>query len=113
MKETFLIALLGLPVAIPLGMVTYGLLRLLLKRGGRIVQVACALTLVVLATGMVYGFLRFSGMILFPDDNSWSVNWLNDSWRDDGFRYVYGCGTFVTAILVALHAEKKNPMMKE
>ena len=112
-KETIMTALLGLPITIPLGVAAYGLLRLLLERFRRIVQTGCVLTLVLLGAGILYGVLRFSGMIVFPNDNSCSVNWLNDSWRDDGFRYMYGCGTFVVAILAALHAEKKHPMTKE
>ena len=113
LKDVFLTVLLGLPVSIPLAMAVYGILRLLLKRFPGITQVGCTLVLVMLAAGMLYGILRFSGIILFPDDNTLSAHWFSASWRDDGFRSFYGCGTFAAAILVALHAEKKNPKIKE
>ena len=113
LKDVVLIALLRLPIAIPLGMAAYALLRMLLRRFHRITQVGCTLALAVLGVGILYGILRFSGVILFPEDNSWSVNWLDDSWRDDGFQYMYGCGISTVAILAALHAEKKKPVMKE
>lgn len=107
-RDVCVTALLGLPVVIPLAVVAYGFLRILLKRFCRITQAGCMLVLTVLAAGMFYGFLRFNGILLFPDDNSWSVNWLGDSWRDDGFRYMYGCSTFAVAILAALRAEKRT-----
>ena len=113
LKDVFLSALLGLPVAIPLAMVVYGLLRLLLKRFHRTTQVSCVLTLMVLGAGILYGLLRFSGVIIFPHDQAISNNWFGASWRDDGFRKIYGCGTFAAAILAVLRTVKKKPKTKE
>ena len=113
LKEILLTAMWGLLIAIPLALAVYGLIRLLLRRFGRTAQVVCVLALVVLGVGILYGFLRFSGLILFPNDHTISSHWFDASWRDDGFRYWYSCGTFAAAILAALRTKKKNPTMKE
>ena len=108
LKDVFLTSLIGLPIALPLGMATFGVIRCCLKRYERTVRFVCVLVLLALVVGMAYGFLRFSGMILFPNDNTISFNWFSASWRDDGFRYLYGCSTFAVGIAAALHYSKEK-----
>ena len=108
LKDVILTALLGLPVSLPLGMVAFVLAYRCLKRGWRGTRILCFLVLVGLAGGMAYGILRFSGTMMFPEDNTISFNWFGASWRDEGFKYVYGCATFSIGIAAALYATNKQ-----
>ena len=114
LKEIFVTSLMGLPIALPLGMLTFAAARRCLKKGWRKL---CVLVLGILAVGIGYGALRFGGVIVFPGDNGYSANWFDASYRDDGFRYIYGCGTFAAGIAAAFRSKKKaaekKPMMKE
>ena len=65
------------------------------------------LALAALGAGTVYGLLRLSGVIVFPSDHTWSVDFFDASWRDDGVRFLvlFG-GTFAgtaTALLPRRH----------
>ena len=106
-KEFLATALIGLVVSLPLGLATFCFSRWIMERS-RVLQIACTALLFLLAVGMVYGVLRFSGTIRFPNDNTVSFNWFGTSWRDDGFKYVYGCSTFAAGLAAALHSVKKQ-----
>lgn len=73
-----------------------------LNRGWRTLRFLFWLVLAALAAGTVYGLLRLTGIVLLPDDNTWSVNWLEASWRDDGFRILLHCGAPLAGIAAAL-----------
>ena len=53
------------------------------------------LALAVLGLGTLYGLLRLTGVLVFPGDHTWSVDFFDASWRDDGVRFLvlFG-GTF-------------------
>ena len=76
-----------------------------------VVRAGFLLCLAMLTAGIIYGVLRFSGTVMFAADNYISYNWFDTSWRDDGFKYIYGCGTvfmgFVTAFLLETRNVKK------
>lgn len=55
-------------------------------------KVLVLLALAVLGAGAVYGLLRLTGVIILPSDNTWSVNFFDASWRDDGVRLLILCG---------------------
>lgn len=109
-------ALINLPIAIPCCMLCFLVARWSLWQENRIVRVVIRvgflLCLAILTAGMIYGALRFSGTIMFATDNGISYNWFDASWRDDGFNYIYGCGTvfvgFVTAFLFEIRNAKKQ-----
>lgn len=108
-------ALIYLPIAIPCGMLCFFVVRRSLQQENRIVRIVVRagflLCLAMLTAGIIYGVLRFSGTVMFAADNYISYNWFDTSWRDDGFKYIYGCGTvfmgFVTAFLLETRNVKK------
>ena len=102
LKLLVLTALIGAPIALPVGMAVFAASRWCLKRGWRAV---CLLALAALAVGMAYGMLRFGGVIMLPGDNGYSVNWFDVSHRDDGFKYLYGCATFAVGIAAAFRSK--------
>ena len=106
-KELLVTALIGLAVSLPLGLATFCFSRWGMERS-RVLQIVCSALLFLLAAGMVYGVLRFNGAIRFPNDNTVSFNWFDASWRDVGFKCVYGCGTFAAGLAAALHSVKKQ-----
>lgn len=59
------------------------------------VVVACALM-------CVYGILRLTGVILLPGDNTYSFNWYDASWRDEGVAVFTIYGSFLTGLVPAL-----------
>ena len=60
--------------------------------------------LIALGAGIAYGLLRLTGLIRFPGDNTYSINYLNASWRDDGARVLVACCGPFAGILVALRS---------
>ena len=105
-------ALMCLPFAMLCWMLCFFLAWRSLQQKNRIVQVVVRmgflLCFAILTTGMVYGVLRFSGTIMFTTDNGISYNWFDASWRDDGFKYIYGCGTVLAGFVTAILFEAKN-----
>lgn len=105
-------ALLYLPIAIPCCILCFGVVRRSLQQKDRIVRIVARagflLCLAVLTAGMIYGALRFSGAIMFATDNQISHNWFSASWRDDGFKYLYGCGTVFAGFVTAFLLERRN-----
>lgn len=95
----------NLPFALPLGMLCFLFMRWCLQRRNKVVdavvKIVFLLCMLALVGGMVYGTLRFGGVICFPDDNTGSQNWFDTSWRDDGFAYVYWCGVAALGFVVA------------
>lgn len=73
-----------------------------LGRRQRALSVLVWLVLAALAAGTVYGLLRLLGIILLPGDNTWSVNFFDASWRDDGIRFLLNCGVPAAGIAAAL-----------
>lgn len=93
----------GLPLGIPIGIVSFALARGCLRRDWRGI---CLLAAVVLTVGAVYGALRFGGMIPRAGDNAYSSNWFDASWQDDGFQILYGCGICLIGIAAAALSER-------
>ncbi|WP_300751250.1 hypothetical protein [uncultured Oscillibacter sp.] len=60
------------------------------------------LVLAALGAGTVYGLLRLSGVIVFPSDHTWSVDFFDASWRDDGVRFLVLFGGTFAGTAVAL-----------
>ena len=70
------------------------------------------LALAVLCAGTVYGLLRLTRTIVFPGDHTWSVDFFDASWRDDGVRFLvpFGGAFAGTAAALLSHRKKKgNP----
>ena len=59
-----------------------------------------------LIIGILYGSLRFGGVITFPSDHTMSWNWFDASWRDDGFEFIHPCGCALIGIASAILAEQ-------
>ena len=72
-----------------------------LNKRRRALQIALWLLLTAMAMGIVYGLLRLTGAVLFPGDNTYSVNFFDASWRDDGARVLLACGAPFVAISAA------------
>ena len=67
------------------------------------------LVLAALGAGTVYGLLRLSGVIVFPSDHTWSVDFFDASWRDDGVRFlVLFVGTFAGTAAALLPRRHKG-----
>ena len=60
------------------------------------------LVLAALGAGTVYGLLRLSGVIVFPSGHTWSVDFFDASWRDDGVRFLVLFGGTFAGTAVAL-----------
>lgn len=60
------------------------------------------LVLAALGAGTVYGLLRLSGVIVFPSDHTWSVDFFDAFWRDDGVRFLVLFGGTFAGTAVAL-----------
>ena len=64
------------------------------------------LVLAALGAGTVYGLLRLSGVIVFPSDHTWSVDFFDASWRDDGVRFLVLFGGTFAGTAVALRPRR-------
>lgn len=110
-------ALLYLPLALLWGVLGFFAARWSLRRKNkvmrRIVKAGFLLCLAAMIAGVLYGILRFSGTIMFADDNTISYNWFDASWRDDGFEYIYKCGAVSVVIAAALLSERKQENGKQ
>ncbi len=60
------------------------------------------LVLAALGAGSVYGLLRLSGVIVFPSGHTWSVDFFDASWRDDGVRFLVLFGGIFAGTAAAL-----------
>lgn len=98
--------LVHLPIALPIGMLGYGLAEgaFRMKAGPlqKLMRALLILFLIGLSVGVVYGVLRFSGVIMKTGDNGMSVNDLDASWRDDGFDHFYWCGMPLLGALIGM-----------
>ena len=105
-------ALIYLPIALLCGMLCFAAARWGLRRKNRtvrsVVKAGSLLCLAVLASGVMYGILRFSGIILFASDHAVSHHWFGASWRDEGFRCIYLCSIAFIGIAAALWAENRR-----
>lgn len=101
--------LLRLPVVLLIGGGMFFSFKLLLKcRHHAITILAMLLISFAAITGLLYGSLRFGGVITFPSDNTMSWNWFDASWRDDGFDFIYLCGSALIGIVSAILLEWKT-----
>jgi len=105
-------ALFNLPLSIPLCLISFSVTRWGLRKANSKLQTLTRFVLLlcmsILTIGIVYGVLRFTGLILYVDDNTVSYNWFDASWRDDGFEYFYWCGMALLGILAAHFARLKG-----
>ncbi|MDY3281597.1 hypothetical protein [Dysosmobacter sp.] len=110
MKLLILTVWIHLPLLLILAGISFGIAQWILERYGfgKPFKVAFLLLSLVLTAGMLYGILRYCGIILFPNDNSGSWNWFDSSYRDDGFRHIARCGSVFAGIAAAviLHCKK-------
>ena len=60
------------------------------------------LALAALGAGVAYGLLRLGGVVLLPDDNTYSTNFFNASWRDEGVFLLLAFGGPLAGIAAAL-----------
>ena len=111
MLKLFLVmALMFLPLSVPCGILCFAAARWGLQRKSprlrRVVRVCLLIGLALLAAGMIYGLLRYCGVLVFPDDDFSSVHFFASSGGDEGFQYLYMCGTVFLGILAALRQER-------
>ena len=105
-------ALMYLPIALPCGILCFVAARWSLQQKNKAVRLVVRpvglFCLIALGMGIIYGVLRFSGTIMFVSDNTSSYNWFDASWRDDGFNYIYRCGTAFIGIIAAVISVKRD-----
>ena len=98
-----------LPFGLIFGMVSFIFFRWLLKFKHPVIAVIAKLAMLLssfaLIIGVLYGSLRFGGVIIYPSDNTISWNWFDASWRDDGFGHIYPCGCVLIGMASAVLAE--------
>ena len=107
MLKLFLVmALMFLPLSVPCGILCFAAARLGLQRKSprlrRVVRVCLLIGLALLAAGMVYGQLRYCGVLVFPDDDPSSIHLFNSSGGDEEFQYLYMWGTAFLGIQATL-----------
>lgn len=116
LKLFFMTALMQLPFGLFIGGASFLLSKGLLKF--RHPAIAAITKLVILLAsfaatiGLVYGLLRFNGVITFPTDNFVSWNWFDASYRDEGFALMYFCCSALIGISSAILV-KWNARMSE
>ena len=110
LKDLIVTVLLLLPLTLPCGLFFFVVARWSLQREGLIVQkmvragiLCCSIMLIV---GIVYGVLRFSGILVFATDTAVSYHWFFASYRDEGFKYMYGCGIPLWIIVAAVLSQR-------
>lgn len=111
MVKAFLVTLLlHLPFVLIIGGFSFFLALWFLRQQTfcNFIRIALLISLLVFAVGMLYGVLRFSGLIVFPEDNFNSYNWFDSSYRDNGFKYIYSCGSMIVGIVAAFILSKKK-----
>ena len=105
-------ALMYLPIALPCGIFCFVVAHWSLQQKNKVVRLVVKTVglfcLIALGTGIIYGILRFSGTIMFSSDNTISYNWFDASWRDEGFDYIYKCGTAFIGIITAVLSVKRT-----
>ena len=110
MKLFLVEALTYLPLSLPCGILCFAAARWGLERKGprirQIVRVCLLIGLALLAAGMIYGLLRYCGVLVFPDDDFSSVHFFDSSGGDEGFQYLYVCGIISLGILAALRQDR-------
>lgn len=79
---------------------------LLKYRDHTIIKAAMLVISAAAVIGILYGSLRFAGVIAFPSDNTMSWNWFDASWRDDGYRFIYPCGCVLIGFASAILSER-------
>ncbi|MCI8423236.1 MAG: hypothetical protein HFF50_06875 [Lawsonibacter sp.] len=82
-----------------LGVVTFAFVRWCMKwKAGRIF---CGIVLLGLSAGLIYGLLRATGVILYPDDKSRSYYFFDSSFRTEGVQLAVPCALEMAVMLVA------------
>jgi hypothetical protein len=109
-------ALLYLPLAVPCGMLCFIVTRWSLRRKNRIMRrilnTGILFSFMISAAGIVYGILRFSGILIFAKDNTVSYNWFDASYRDEGFKYIYSCGVLFLSLVIAGLSQRSSQSNK-
>ena len=103
--EIFLFTVLLVSLVLIPGTMSYAVSRWCLKRGRRFI---CILALALLGAGVVYGVLRFTGIILFAADNYMSYHFFDASFRDDGFPYIFFGGALFLGTAAAFAAGRNE-----
>ena len=112
LKAVILSVLTYLPAAAVGGMLCFLFARWILGRGKRAVRTVASagilLCLLFLVAGMVYGGLRFGGVILNANDYASTLCHFDTSYRDAGFRCAYACAAVFVGIGAAFLHEKSK-----
>ena len=96
-----LFAAVAAAIAVIPGAVGFRAVRWCLERGWR---AAGLLALAVLGAGVLYGALRFTGVLQFAGDTAGSFHFFDTSCRDAGVLHLYLCGAFFAGTAAAMAA---------
>ena len=73
-----------------------------------VLRIGVLAALAVLGAGLLYGLLRFGGAIRLPGDNTYSFNFFDATWRDDGMNCILLCVGPFAGLAASLVPSKKN-----
>ena len=89
-----------------LGVVTFAFVRWCVKwKAGRIF---CGIVLLGFSAGLIYGLLRATGVILYPDDKARSYYFFDTSFRTEGIKLATPCALELAVILAAARSGIRN-----
>lgn len=112
LKLILFTAFMRLPYALLIGLSCFAIAQRTLRCEGNVLHVIVRATIflciLLSAAGIIYGVLRFSGVLLYASDNSSSCNWFDESFQDEGFQYIYLCATVLVGIGTALLRRKTS-----
>lgn len=98
--------LLGIPFYSIFWVVTFAFVRWCVKwKAGRIF---CGIVLLELSAGLIYGLLRATGLILYPDDKARSYYFFDTSFRTVGIKLAVPCVLELAAVLSAGRSSIQN-----
>ena len=79
-----------------------------LERRSAAGRLVLAAVMAAAAAGAGYGLLRLSGLLIFPRDNTYSVNFFDASWRDEGIGFLQLFGGPLGGGIAALISRRRN-----
>lgn len=94
--------------AAPVGLLTCRAAGWCLNRRQWAPRLLVLLALALLCAGMAYGLLRLTGTVKLPSDNTYSYNFYDATWRDDGIHLLQLCAAPWIGIIAALVSNRKK-----
>ncbi|WP_409968473.1 hypothetical protein RFF05_00350 [Bengtsoniella intestinalis] len=76
------------PLWMLLVIVVFLLARWSFSRHRKLLRFPLGLLGCVAVVGMIYGLLRYNGVIVFADDTYVSYHWFGSSYGDEGYKYI-------------------------